>query len=177
MMDINDTSTEAEFRLEEERVEKRSAVFKKELGLSDLALTQILFVVGLPWVGVAAKQGPSHVVFWLIAMALFYVPSAIVVIHLNKLMPLEGGLYQWAKLGFSELVGFLVAWNLWLFAILNTSETGLQMTQYLVYIVPRAESLSNSRLFVSIVNTVAIGALIAVTVRGLGVGKWVHKAG
>src|SRR5205814_10294316 len=36
---------------------------------------------------------------------------------------------------------------------------------------------SNCRLFVSIVNTVAIGALIAVTVRGLGVGKWVHKAG
>src|ERR1700720_1973241 len=103
---------------------------RRELGLTDLALTQILFVVGLPWVGVAAKQGPSHVIFWLIAMALFYVPSAVVVLHLNTLMPLEGGLYQWAKLGFSELVGFLVAWNLWLFAILNTSETGLQITQY-----------------------------------------------
>ena len=48
--------------------------FVASSGLSDLALTQILFVVGLPWVGVAAKQGPSHVVFWLIAMALFYVP-------------------------------------------------------------------------------------------------------
>src|SRR5258705_7641538 len=107
---------------------------RRELGLSDLALTQILFVVGLPWVGVAAKQGPSHVIFWLIAMALFYIPSAIVVIHLNRLMPLEGGLYQWAKLGFNETTGFLVAWNLWLFAILNTSETGLQITQYASYI-------------------------------------------
>src|SRR2546428_9458279 len=149
----------------------------RELGLTDLALTQILFIVGLPWVGVAAKLGPSHVVFWLLAIVFFYLPSASVVIHLNRLMPLEGGLYQWAKLGFNELVGFLVAWNLWLFAILNTSEVGLQMTQYLVYIVPRAESLSNSKLFVSIVNTVAIGTLIVVTVRGLGVGKWVHKTG
>src|ERR1043166_1572493 len=113
----------------------RSVSLRRELGLSDLALTQILFVVGLPWVGVAAKQGPAHVVFWLIAMALFYVPSAIVVIHLNRLMPLEGGLYQWAKLGFNELTGFLVAWNLWLFAILNTSDTGLQVTQYIVYIL------------------------------------------
>ena len=43
----------------------------RELGLSDLVLTQILFIVGLPWVGVAAKQGPPHVVFWLIAAALF----------------------------------------------------------------------------------------------------------
>ena len=27
-------------------------------------------------------------------------------------MPLEGGLYQWAKLGFNEFTGFMVAWNL-----------------------------------------------------------------
>ena len=125
----------ATVRGSEASVEARSAGLKRELGLTDLVFTQILFIVGLPWVGVAAKQGPSHVVFWLIALALFYVPSAVVVIHLNRLMPLEGGLYQWAKLGFNEMTGFLVAWNLWLFAILNTSETGLQATQYLVYVV------------------------------------------
>jgi glutamate:GABA antiporter len=159
------------------QVEARSASLRRELGVTDLALTQILFIVGLPWVGVAAKLGPSHVVFWLLAIVLFYLPSAVVVTYLNRLMPLEGGLYQWAKLGFNELVGFLVAWNLWLFAILNTSEIGLQMAQYLVYVVPRAEWLSNSKLFVSMVNAIVIGALIVVTVRGLGVGKWVHKAG
>src|SRR5205085_8342022 len=108
-------SVPPELRSAEEQVERRSAGFKKELGLTDLALTQILFIVGLPWIGVAAKQGPSHVVLWLLAMALFYVPSAVVVIYLNRIMPLEGGLYQWAKLGFNELIGFLVAWNLWLF--------------------------------------------------------------
>src|SRR5438477_12865526 len=100
------------FEVEERRVETESAVFKKELGLTDLVLTQILFIVGLPWVGVAAKQGPSHIILWLAAIVLFYVPSAVVVIYLNKRMPLEGGLYQWAKLGFSDLVGFMVAWNL-----------------------------------------------------------------
>src|SRR5438132_10805767 len=120
---------------EEASVEARSASLKRELGVPDLALTQILFIVGLPWVGVAAKLGPAHVVFWLLAMAFFYVPSAVVVIYLNRLLPLEGGLYQWAKIGFNELTGFLVAWNLWLFAILNTSDTGLQVTQYIVYIL------------------------------------------
>src|SRR5438874_8162500 len=150
-------------------VEARSAALGKELALSDLVLTQILFIVGLPWVGVAAKQGPSHIVLWLAAMVLFYVPSAVVVMHLTRVMPLEGGLYQWAKLGFNELTGFLVAWNLWLFAILNTSEIGLQITQYLVYIAPRAERLSNSKVFVSMVNIAIIGALVVITVRGLGV--------
>ena len=167
-----------EFRDEETRVEERSSGFKKELGLSDLVLTQILFIVGLPWVGVAAKQGASHIVLWLAAILLFYIPSAVVVIYLNRAMPLEGGLYQWAKLGFNDLLGFMVAWNLWLFAILNTSEIGLQVTQYLTYIIgPGSEWLTANVWFIGMVNTAIISTLIVITVVGLGVGKWVHKAG
>ena len=151
---------------------------RRDLGLADLTLTQVLFIVGLPWVGVAAKQGPAHVLFWLAAIALFYLPSAAVVIHLNRAMPLEGGLYQWAKLGFNELTGFLVAWNLWLFAILNTSEIGLQITQYFHYVLgARGAALATDRLFVTFVNLVILTALVLVTIRGLSMGKWVHKAG
>src|SRR5436305_6730592 len=120
MTDLRDSSAAADLRREEERIEARSGVFKKELGLTDLVLTQVLFIAGLPWIGVAAKQGPSHVVLWLLAMLIFYLPSAVVVIYLNRIMPLQGSLSQWARLGFNELLGFLVAWNLWLFAILNT---------------------------------------------------------
>jgi amino acid transporter len=178
MAEDPDGSATAEFQREEERVEARSHVFKKELGLTDLALTQVLFIVGLPWIGVAAKQGPSHVVLWLLAMLFFYLPSAVVVIYLNRIMPLEGGLYQWAKLGFSELLGFLVAWNLWLFAILNTSEIGLQVTQYLRYIIgPRGDELTSNPWFIGLTNLVIIGALVLLTTIGLGAGKWVHKAG
>src|SRR5512144_181193 len=151
---------------------------RRELGLPDLVLTQILFIVGLPWVGVAAKQGPAHLIFWLIAIALFYVPSAIVVIHLNGRMPLEGGLYQWAKIGFNERLGFLVAWNLWLFAILNTSETGIQATQYLEYVVgPSIRWLTGNNVFVASVSAAIFSALMWLGIRGLSVGKWVHKAG
>ena len=163
---------------DEGSVEARSAHLPKDLGLVDLTLTQVLFIVGLPWVGVAAKQGPAHVVLWLAAIVFFYLPSAAVVIHLNRAMPLEGGLYQWAKLGFSELAGFMVAWNLWLFAILNTSETGLQVTQYFRYILgPDGEWLTGNAWFVVAVSTVIFAALVLVTVRGLSVGKWVHKIG
>jgi len=175
---MNNETEAVEFRQDEKLVEEHSAVFKKELGLTDLVLTQILFIVGLPWVGVAAKQGPSHVVLWLIAILLFYIPSAVVVIYLNRQMPLEGGLYQWAKLGISDLLGFMVAWNLWLFAILNTSEVGLQVTQYLSYIIgPGGESLNTNPWFIAGANVVIIGTLVLITIVGLGVGKWVHKAG
>src|ERR1043165_8058767 len=118
---------------DETAVQARSAELHKELSIADLACAQILFIVGLQWVGVAAKLGPAHLVFWLIAIVLFYLPSAAVAVWLNRQMPLEGGLYQWAKLGFNEFFGFIVAWNLWLFAILNMTNIGLQFTQYLGY--------------------------------------------
>ena len=65
----------------EQKVEDRSAPLKKELGLRDLVLTQILFIVGSSWVGTAAKLGQSHLVFWLLAILLFYIPQAAVVIY------------------------------------------------------------------------------------------------
>src|SRR5215813_12861769 len=172
------TSAAAELRTAEQTIEAHSAVFKKELGLTDLVLTQILFIIGLSWVGAAAKLGPSHVVFWLLAILLFYVPSAVVVIYLNRLMPLEGGLYQWAKLGFNEFTGFLVAWNLWLYVIVLTSEIGLQVATYLSYALgPSAAWLAKSKWVIAGASVVIIGALVIVSTIGLGVGKWVHNAG
>src|SRR5215210_9349000 len=169
MTENDTTNANAKLRREEERVEARSDVFRKELGLSDLVLTQVLFIVGLPWIGVAARQGPSHVVLWVVAMVFFYVPCAAVVVYLNRIMPLEGGLYQWAKLGFNEMLGFLVAWNLWLFAILNTSEIGLQVTQYLQYVLgPGSAGLTSSKWFIGLVNLAILGALGVLTVVGLG---------
>jgi glutamate:GABA antiporter len=171
-------SDDATLQRAEASVEVHSRALRRELGLADLVLTQILFIVGLPWVGVAAKLGSAHVAFWLLAIVFFYLPSALVVIHLNRAMPLEGGLYQWAKLGFNELLGFIVAWNLWLFAILNTSETGLQVTQYLEYILgPELRWLTASKWFTCIVSAAIILALVMVTIRGLSVGKIVHNAG
>ena len=52
----------------ERDVEQRSAVLKKELGLFDLVLAQVVFVVGTIWVGWAAKLGYDQNVFWLIAI-------------------------------------------------------------------------------------------------------------
>ena len=97
----------------ERDVEQQSAALKKPLALRDLVLTQILFVVGSSWVGTAAKLGQAHLFFWLLAIVLFYVPQAVVVIYLSRVMPLEGGIYQWAKLAFNEFAGFMVAWNFW----------------------------------------------------------------
>ncbi len=172
------TNATSELARAEAHVEAQSASLKKELGVGDLVLTQILFIVGLTWIGVAGKLGPSHVVLWLLAIVLFYLPSAAVVMYLNRLMPLEGGLYQWAKLGFNETVGFMLAWNLWLFVILNTSEIGLQCSTYLAYAIgPRAAWMTTSNWFVALSSVVILTAMVVASTIGLALGKWVHNVG
>jgi len=168
----------AEVQREEGRIEERSAVFKKELGLVDLVLTQIVFVVGTIWVGTAAKLGADQLFFWLLAILTFYLPLAAVVIHLNRLMPLEGGLYQWAKLGFNDFVGFMVAWDLWVFAILVMSAIGLTVVTNLSYALgPGARWMAESKGFITAFSMVLVGVLAGISIRGLSVGKWVHNAG
>src|SRR5215203_362096 len=163
---------------EEAAVHAQSAALHKDLSIRDLVFAQILFIVGLQWVGVAAKQGPSHVVFWLIAVVFFYLPSAAVAVWLNRAMPLEGGLYQWAKLGFNEFFGFIVAWNLWLFAILNMTNIGLQFTQYLGYIFgPRVAAVMAQNWVIALTMAIVVAGLMWITVAGLRAGKWVHAAG
>ena len=162
----------------ETAVQAHSEALRKDLSLKDLVFAQILFIVGLQWVGVAAKQGPAHVIFWLIAVALFYVPSAGVAVWLNRLMPLEGGLYQWAKLGFNEFMGFIVAWNLWVFAILNMTNVGLQFTQYLGYIFgPGVAGFMANNWAIGSMTAIVVGALVWLTIVGLRIGRWVHTAG
>src|SRR5437868_11850538 len=162
----------------EDNVEAHSASLKKPLGLWDLALTQILFVVGSSWVGTAAKLGQSHLFFWLLAILLFYIPQAVVVIYLSRIMPLEGGLYQWAKIGFNEFAGFIVAWNLWLLSITVIALGGMFVTTNISYAMgPGAAWMPENKWCVSLISAALVGGLGWACVRGLSLGKWVHNIG
>lgn len=156
--------------------EPDSRHLRQELGLADLVLTQILYIVGFSWLGVAAKLGTSQLPFWLAAMALFYLPLAAVVVYLSRRFPLEGGLYQWAKLGLNEGSAFLVGWNLWIFAIVLLGAFGLTLANAIVYAIgPDAQWLSGNRIFIAAVTGALIGALVTASVLGLRVGKWIHN--
>jgi amino acid transporter len=159
-------------------VPRQQAVLRKQLGLGDLVLAQVLCVVGSSWVGIAAKLGRAHVAFWVGAMLLFYLPLAAVVIWLNRLMPLEGGLYQWAKLGFGEMAGFLTAWNLWVYAVIVAGSILFVVPTDLAYMIgPAAAWLPASKLGALLLIGTVMAAIVWVAVRGLDVAKWLHNAG
>ena len=162
----------------ERDVEARSAVLKKELGLFDLVLAQVVFVVGTIWVGWAAKLGYDQNVFWLIAIATYYLPLAAAVIFLNRLAPLEGGLYQWAKIAFNDFVAFMVAWNLWVFAISILAGIGLVVTTNLSYAIgPRAAWMRQHTPVITVISILLVIVMVLASMRGLKVGKWIQNAG
>ena len=160
----------------ERDVEARSAGLNKELGLFDLVLTQILFVVGTFWVGWAAQLGNQQSIFWILAIVAFYLPLAAAVIFLNRLAPLEGGLYQWAKIAFNDFVAFMVAWNLWVFAITILAGIGLTVTTNVSYAID-ASSMREHGWTITLISMLLVIAMMLAAVRGLGVGKWVHNVG
>jgi amino acid transporter len=156
----------------------RSASLRKELGFADLVFASILLVVIPDFFGTAVKAGAAHVVLWLFAIALFFIPQALVVTHLNQMMPLEGGLYEWARLAFGDRIGFLVAWNLWLYVVLYVAYIGLVTTTFLAYAFGAdAGAITSNKWLILAVSVVSIAALMLVANLGLRIGKWVTNAG
>jgi amino acid transporter len=170
-----DTLEDARLLAREREVEIHSAELRKELSLPNLVFTQVLSILGLSWIGTAGKLGTSHLMFWLAAIVLFYIPSAFVVIHLNGEMPLEGGLYQWAKLRFNEMTGFLVAFNIWFYNIMFVSEMGLLVANNLAYVLgPSGAWVADSKPVIAVASLVITGMLLSIARIGLSVSKWVH---
>src|SRR5215469_13331906 len=110
----NRTLVQAEFE-----IQSHSTALRRQLGVFDLALAQILIIIVPEFFGTAVKAGPSHVVLWILAIVLFFIP------HLNRLLPLEGGLYEWSRIGFGDRVGFLTAWNMWVMMPMQVSQIAL----------------------------------------------------
>ena len=160
------------------RVHSHASELRKELGTLDLALAQVAYMITLEFFGAATKAGSAHAVLWLTGIALFFIPLAIVVTFLNNRMPLEGGLYEWARLGFNEGIGFLVAWNLWLYIVLLVGEYGFVLITYIAFAAgPSANWMMASKGMILLASLLLVGALVIITALGLRIGKWVINAG
>ena len=151
---------------------------RRQLGVRDLVLAQILCVVGSSWVGVAAGLGRAQALTWIAAMLLFYLPVAAVVIALNRILPLEGGLYIWAHRAFGNLGGFLTAWNLWVYGIAVTATILYAIPTELAYLIgPSAAWLPENHIASLSIVIAIIAAVTLAALHGLDWGKWIHNIG
>ena len=165
---------------ESQRAEAADAArgLRRELGVPSLVLTQILYIVGASWIGVAATVGRGHAALWIAAVVLFFLPLAMLVAHLARLMPLEGGVYRWAEAAFGPALGYFVAWNLWSFTVAVLAVLGVGFSSNLSYALDGLGGFSvenHWHVRAASFAAIAIGATVASL--GLRIGKWVHGAG
>jgi glutamate:GABA antiporter len=150
----------------------------RPLRLRDLILTQVVTVVGSSWVGIAAGLGRAQAVTWIAAMLLFYFPMAASVICLNREMPLEGGLYVWARTAFGDFGGFMTAWNLWIYGIVIAAAILYPIPTEIAYLIgPAAGWLPENHVVSFAIVAILTIAIAATAIRGLEVGKWIHNIG
>jgi glutamate:GABA antiporter len=148
----------------------------RQLSLRDLVFSQVLSVVGSSWVGIAAGLGAAQTFFWVLAMSLFYLPMAVAVYFLNRELPLEGGLYVWARKAFGDTIGFLVAWNIWAYGLSTIATIFSQLPSEFAYMIgPKAAWVPDNHLVVLSVLTLLLAALALSAFRGLALGKWIHN--
>src|SRR6266404_5948983 len=82
--------------------------------LRDVVLFNISAIVGLRWLTTAASQfGLASLGLWLLAMVVFFLPSAIAVRELADIDPGAGGIYRWVRRAFGPLHGFVAGWGYW----------------------------------------------------------------
>lgn len=61
-----------------------TAELRKDLRLPDLVLMQVLLVTTETCIGIAARQGSTHLLFWIIGILFFFIPLAVVIRYLGK---------------------------------------------------------------------------------------------
>ena len=148
---------------------------RRQMSLRDLVLAQILGVVGSSWVGVAAGLGRAQAIVWIAAIVFFYVPMAVSVYYLNREMPLEGGLYVWARTAYGDTGGFMTAWNVWAYGLCIMATLLFQLPSEFSYMVPSAAWIPDNRVAVFSFAVVVLIVLAFTAIRGLGLGKWLHN--
>lgn len=151
---------------------------RRELKLRDLVLMQLILIVGLQWLGFAAKQGSSQIVLWLLAIVFFYLPLAAVVMKLSRAMPVEGGVYQWVKEGLSPFAGYMAGWSLTVTGICTFASVGSMLANGFAYAGgPSGSWMVASKPFTLTLTALACLLAFALNVRGLHAAKCLSGAG
>lgn len=150
---------------------------KRELGLRDLVLFNVAAVVSTRWIGTAAHAGSGSLTLWILAVAFFLVPSAVVVAHLSRCFPEQGGFYIWTREAFGERHAYLAGWfyyinNLFWIPGVLIATVGMVASSY-----PSLAPYAEKPAYILPIALALLVVIVASNYVGLRVGKWVDNAG
>jgi glutamate:GABA antiporter len=151
---------------------------RRVLGFWDVLLFNIATVLGPRWLASAGHNGTSSISLWIIAAALFFVPSAFVINELSTRFPDEGGLYVWSKEAFGDFHGFVAGWTYWIYTVFYFPGLLLASASMAAYIGGAGHAdLATNREFLVIGSFVLLFVAVWLNIIGLNIGKWLQNAG
>ncbi|PYO34296.1 MAG: hypothetical protein DMD74_11225 [Gemmatimonadetes bacterium] len=155
------------------------AELPRVMGLRDVVLFNITAIVGLRWLTTAASQfGVAALPLWVVAMLVFFIPSALAVRELADIDPGAGGLYRWVSRAFGPRQGFLAGWGYWVNNLFYYPSLLVATAAIAAYIGgPRFVHLGDDRGFIAAVALVGLWLAVGLNVVGLRVGKWLQNLG
>jgi amino acid transporter len=147
--------------------------------LRDVVLFNISAIVGLRWLTTAASQfGLASLGLWLLAMVIFFLPSAVAVRELADIDPGAGGIYRWVRRAFGPLHGFVAGWGYWvnnLFYFPSLLVTTAAIAAYAAG--PRFVHLGEDNTFIAALSLAGLWLAVGMNVVGLRVGKQLQNLG
>src|SRR5207253_11523847 len=115
---------------------------------------------------------------WLVAMVVFFLPSAIAVRELSDIDPGAGGIYRWVRRAFGPLHGFVAGWGYWvnnLFYFPSLLVTTAAIAAYAAG--PRFVHLGDNNVFIAALSLAGLWLAVGMNVVGLRVGKRLQNLG
>jgi amino acid transporter len=147
--------------------------------LRDVVLFNISAIVGLRWLTTAASQfGLAALGLWLVAMVIFFLPSAVAVRELADIDPGAGGIYRWVRRAFGPMHGFVAGWGYWVNNLFYFPSLLVATAAIAAYAAgPRFVSLGDDARFVAAVSLAGLWLAVGMNLVGLRVGKRLQNLG
>lgn len=147
--------------------------------LRDVVLFNISAIVGLRWLTTAASQfGLASLGLWLVAMVVFFLPSAAAVRELSDIDPGAGGIYRWVQRAFGPLHGFVAGWGYWVNNLFYFPSLLLSTAAIAAYAAgSRFAHLGEDSRFIAFVSLAGLWLAVGMNVVGLRVGKRLQNLG
>ncbi len=144
----------------------------------DLVLLNTAAIVGLRWLSVAAKIGPSSLALWVLGAIIFFVPIALCVLELSSRLPGEGGLYVWTKTAFGDMHGFIAGWSYWTANLVFFPSLLLFAAGISVYVGgDRWLAHADQFAYNAVYCLIALWGATALNIIGLQRAKWLQNVG
>jgi amino acid transporter len=149
------------------------------MGLRDVVLFNISAIVGLRWLTTSSSQfGAAALLLWVVAMVVFFIPSAIAVRELADIDPGSGGIYRWVQRAFGSRHAFVAGWGYWVNNLIYFPSLLVTTAAIGAYIGgPRTAPLGNDSTFILVVSLAGLWLAVWLNVVGLRIGKWLPNLG